>query len=281
MNSKHYLVLSGIVGGVVGSLLTALLVPPVTAQRDKFGEIECTGLRVVDKDGDEVVKLSWNIQHGGRVSVLNKQALGPQTLITSDHIAVGDGFFFGPNGIRRGVRIGVDGHGGFVSAAAQGQEGTSKVWLGVDEHGGRVDVHGKDSALSATTGASEHGGKFLVNGKDGAVKIALGVTETGGGFGLSGEGDTDKVTIAVTEQGDGIIGVRGKGDEMVILNTTQYGGSVAVVRNDGKLGGMLHVDEYGGQVMVRSKGEGFAEIGISEHGNGIVSTWDKNGYRQK
>ena len=40
MNTKYNLVISGIVGGVIGSLFTALLVSPVTAQRDKFGEIE-------------------------------------------------------------------------------------------------------------------------------------------------------------------------------------------------------------------------------------------------
>ena len=51
MNGKRYLVISGIVGGVIGSLLTALLVSPVTAQRDKFGEIECTSLRIVDANG--------------------------------------------------------------------------------------------------------------------------------------------------------------------------------------------------------------------------------------
>lgn len=65
-------------------------------------------------------------------------------------------FFFGPNGIQRGVRIGVDGHGGFVIAAALGKEGTSKVWLGVDEHGGRVFVEGKGKG-EAAMGINEYG----------------------------------------------------------------------------------------------------------------------------
>ena len=64
MNTRHYLVISGIVGGVIGSLLTALLVSPVTAQRDKFGVIECSELRVIDADGNVVVKL-------GRDSVID------------------------------------------------------------------------------------------------------------------------------------------------------------------------------------------------------------------
>ena len=64
MNTKHYLVMSGIVGGVIGSLLTALLVSPVTAQRDEFGEIECTKLTVVDADGVSRIILSTNIFAG-------------------------------------------------------------------------------------------------------------------------------------------------------------------------------------------------------------------------
>ena len=69
MNTKHYLVMSGIVGGVIGSLLTALLVSPVTAQRDKFGEIECKGLRVVDEDGVARVMLDVEGKRG-RAEVL-------------------------------------------------------------------------------------------------------------------------------------------------------------------------------------------------------------------
>lgn len=51
MNTKQYLVISGCVGGIIGSLLTTLLVSPVTAQKDKFGVIECAVLRIVDADG--------------------------------------------------------------------------------------------------------------------------------------------------------------------------------------------------------------------------------------
>ena len=38
-----YQVISGIIRGIVGSI--------ITAQGDKFGDIECTSLRVVDADG--------------------------------------------------------------------------------------------------------------------------------------------------------------------------------------------------------------------------------------
>ncbi len=66
MNTKHYLVTSGIVGGDIGSLLTALLVSPVTADRDEVGVIECTELRVVDAKGSTLALVSGG-EHGGIV----------------------------------------------------------------------------------------------------------------------------------------------------------------------------------------------------------------------
>ena len=41
----------------------------------------------------------------------------------------------------------------------------------------------------------------------------------------------------------------------------------------------LSADEYGGRVRVSGKDEGSrAAMAVSEHGNGVVPTWDKNGY---
>ena len=54
-------VISGIIGGIVGSIITALVVSSGTAQRDKFGDIECTSLRVVDAAGKVRVILTTNI----------------------------------------------------------------------------------------------------------------------------------------------------------------------------------------------------------------------------
>ena len=87
MNTKHYLVISGIVGGVMGSLLTALLVSPVTAQRDrfdKFGHIECTSLSVVDVEGKSRVFLAIT-EHGGSVSVGGKDGIPMAVLTVREH----------------------------------------------------------------------------------------------------------------------------------------------------------------------------------------------------
>ena len=40
------------------------------------------------------------------------------------------------------------------------------------------------------------------------------------------------------------------------------------------------IDEYGGYLQVKGRSKGYAIMGINEKGNGAMSTYDKNGYRQ-
>ena len=71
MSTKHYLVISRVVNGIIGSVLSALLVSPVTAQKHKSGivvgyfeAIECTKLTVVDANGVPRMVLSTNALDG-------------------------------------------------------------------------------------------------------------------------------------------------------------------------------------------------------------------------
>ena len=137
MRTKHYLVLSGIVGGVIGSLLTASWVSPVTAQKYKFDTIQCSRLEVVDSMG------------------------------------------------------------------------MPRVALATNENGGVIDVGGK-----------------------------------------------------------------------LVLTTIENSGYVGVSGTAGQSGLILHIDEYGVRLAAHGNGEGAAIMGINKYGNGVVGTWDKNGYRQ-
>ncbi len=50
---------------------------------------------------------------------------------------------------------------------------------------------------------------------------------------------------------------------------------------DGKIVTSFGEGNYGGYVSVRGKeGSGITRMSISEYGNGVVRTYDKNGYRQ-
>ena len=70
------------------------------------------------------------------------------------------------------------------------------------------------------------------------------------------------------------------GNEAISLSTTGHGGIVWVSRKDG---GEVEIDtdEYGGSVSVtNNQGDPRAVMGVNAFGNGVVATWDKNGYRQ-
>lgn len=71
-NWKTKLVYIGF-GSFFGCLCTiiGMLASPVTAQRDKFGEIECTSLRIVDAQSNLKIFLG-SINSGGTVTIYSK-----------------------------------------------------------------------------------------------------------------------------------------------------------------------------------------------------------------
>ena len=72
------------------------------------------------------------------------------------------------------------------------------------------------------------------------------------------------------------------GKVRVVLQYYPFLGYVTTYGKDGLPQLMLGTDieEHGGYVQVKAKGKGAAVMGINEYGNGAVSSWDKNGYRQ-
>lgn len=62
-------------------MLVGILLSPVTAQGDTLGDIECTSLRVVDKDGKQVALLEVNSK-GGQFNLFGKETLFPAASIS-------------------------------------------------------------------------------------------------------------------------------------------------------------------------------------------------------
>ena len=78
----------------------------------------------------------------------------------------------------------------------------------------------------------------------------------------------------------GLTVVDKQGNVGVLLATGEGGGLVGVFGKDGGSASMT-TDEDGGRIVVaNNQGKTRAVMGINEFGNGGVSTWDKNGYRQ-
>ena len=177
MNMKHYLLISGIVGGVIGSVLTALLVSPVTAQRDKFGVVECSELRIVDEDGNWATRLGVGAP-GGYVMAFGKD--------DNSMVMLG----FGKDG--PAVTIG-------------NEDGIAEIL--VSEDGGDFRVYGKDGQLAAVLGTSAAGGggRSLFLGKDGAPKVTIGITEQGDGiFSVAGKSE-GRVILSIDDNGSGVV----------------------------------------------------------------------------
>ena len=99
---------------------------------------------------------------------------------------------------------------------------------------------------------------MVVHGKDGNSGAWLNVGEDGGHVNALGKDGKPAVALGVTENG----------------------GRVFTLGKNGKPTVALGNYEHGGFVQVKGKGEGMAVMSINDYGNGAVSTWDKNGYRQ-
>ena len=115
---------------LVGMLAANLT--PLTAQRDSFGEITCTGLKVVDSEGNQRVRLT-GYPDGGIVAACDSNGNLRTSLV----------------GFEEGGKIFVMGHGG-----------EERVTIGVDENGGQIVVHHKDGKSRVAMWSAKDGGPF-------------------------------------------------------------------------------------------------------------------------
>ena len=105
----------------------------------------------------------------------------------------------------------------------------------------------------------EQGGKITVKQKDGDRRaVTLGIAEHGGYVSVQGKAISGRAYLAIDEHG-GYISANGETGRRAHMTIGEHGGRVGVGGNGS------------------SKGE--AVMAVNEYGNGVVSTWDKNGYR--
>lgn len=183
---KHYMILSGIVGGIVGSLLTALLVSPVTAQRDKFGDIECTSLSVVNPaTGKATIELAHN-GLGGEINISDLTGHRQVSL-------VGTGILNGLNIFGRSgepvVAAISDGSGGLITVTNDIGSATGKTAAGMaaSKNGTRgiLEIYVNTGTAVITLKVTEYGSLASFDNKahNTGVAIASGV-KTGNSSGI-------------------------------------------------------------------------------------------------
>ena len=151
-----------------------------------------------------------------------------------------------------------------------------------------LEVVGPDRTRRVSIAALKDGGVVRVCSRnDQGVKIYA--SESRGHIGVYGEGDRG-VSISVNGYGGSII-AHGRNGKGVNVSVDEDGGYVGVYHANGR-GAAMRIGEHGGRVGVHGKvgGEPRAQISgdelralmsVNESGNGVVSTWDKDGYRMK
>ncbi len=118
----------------LGSIFTiiGMLLSPITAQQDKFGDIECTSLKIGSGLEDAFILIS-------KQSI----AMWKDAPTRATIIGAGDVFLREGDAVdNKQVRIGTDEHGGYVST-----HGRSKGYaiMGINEHGnGAVSIYDKN-----------------------------------------------------------------------------------------------------------------------------------------
>ena len=186
---------------LVGMLFSSI--SPLTAQKDVFGDITCTSLTVVDKDGKSRVVLfgdPLNIGEGNIV-VYRKTGHPPLFSVGPFH----DGGVVSLFGSGGGVFLrSFDKPNVHVSGGGSSQSGAT---MSVGEEGeGEILVYRKKWDPGIILSGNENGGFVNVFGKDGKGAVQLRVTEHGGRVSAYGKvDDKSRAIFGVNEYGHGVV----------------------------------------------------------------------------
>lgn len=232
-NRFGYMVFGGVI--VVLALIVTSYGSRLSAQKDAFGEITCTGLTVLHPDGRLAVRLTAD-DLGGLIGVLGKDGVLASAM-------------------------GSDRNGGRVEVF--GKDEKSKASLVVDELGGMVAVVGNNENHSIGVYVAELGGVVEMNGEDKSM-IALSFNEYGGHVGVIGHGGLigilgkDMSPKAVIGAGDygGRINVMGnKGFyPQAIVDVGDQTAQIKVLTQDGNTAAGMFARESESAVITRKDG---------------------------
>lgn len=215
-----------------------MLLSPVTADRDKFGDVECTSLTIVDpKTGNKTAILKTH-KHGGLLNLISSSEKTGSVVLTIDE--------FGGNLVL---------YGNDLNTKTLLPSPTVSISTSKDGNG-QISIDGKSESQVFISNSGVRAGGFYVVDMVGNWLAYLGSRNKGGLLNLYGDKIED-------------------GNIELLMNVSE--GHVKVVGADGKSEASLSVDAHGGAVEVQGKGEGAGIMGINKYGHGAVSTWKKNG----
>ena len=243
----------------LGIIIGQFITPPIEAQNNGvFDKITCREIEVVDSEGKMALR-AYAGEKSNEVTIYDKE--GYRTIELSTVLL--------SSGVYRN------------SVSVNNKKRAGGIELSVSEIGNGVIVWGKTGKPAIGLSAEENSHVVTVFDEAGEQAINLDayyiasviVRNRGdqkGGIGL----------LADQVMGGRILGWNEAGKPTVKLSTAEHGGVVGVYGKGGKAVEM-EVTEHGGRIDVfNNQGENRAVMSVNEYGNGAVSTWDKQGYRQ-
>ena len=283
MNTKEQLY--AVIGGGVGAILTMVVCSfsPLGAQSkaENLGDIVCENIRC------------------SGISVNGSMMLRGGSLFPEEsNLTVRDGkVFIGSSATSGGgsASMGIGKSGGGYVLVVAGGENSARARMDVGEYSGRVRVYGNSGReVRAGMSSNEDGGRIYVRGKgDVPAKAIMIISKDGGGGKVTvyrkGGASGGSASLGTDEHGGNVYALgKDGGMASMVIDEGENGGIARVSVRDiyalGKDGGMAgrQIRKHGGRVYVQGNGssKGQAVMGVNEYGNGAVSTWDKNGYRQ-
>ncbi len=164
----------------------------------------------------------------------------------------------------------------------QNAAGKAVAAVGTDSDGGSMTIFNAAGKVATSVSDGSNGAGMVVCNAAGKIVAAIGTALEGGVISLENAEGKTGVFVAAGEDGGSLNIEDAKGNGRILLSyyDKMNAGLVQIIGENGSA--QITVDEYGGDVSVFGKGsdESRAVMGVNEYGNGAVSTWDKNGYRQ-
>ncbi len=211
---RLYAVIGGCVGAVLTMVVCSFFPLGVQGQSDRFGEITCTGLKVINPAGRPMVELGSG-ETGGIVGIWSNTPTYLRGVFMEAGEYGGHIMCF-PRMENRDAASVKSVQLGFMNG--QTRDGTVEIYgnllrkhvvIGVNEHGGHLSVYGKgENRGKASVEINEQGGFLGAVGKEmdtgGAI---IGVNDNGGFVSVQGKGDSEgQAMMAVNEYGNGAVG---------------------------------------------------------------------------
>ena len=278
---------------LIGMIASSIFMPSLIAQRDKFGEIECTGLVVVGPDGNETIRLGNSPEQrdaSGYIAIFDRSYSSNQGILLTSSYRADDSL---PSKYKEvdfrtrilGYAIYLDGYDGTAIRLTTTGMGGSIVLRGGEHSKSEITlINGEGDGLITIRNKEAKSGLVLTNGLDGGnieiikdnkTQTKLHVKEHGAN--LTMVGHKGYIDIGFAEQGGSVIITDNDYNPRVVLTDGGHGGTVAVQNKDGNTRASLAVDEIGGTVGVYSN-NGKIQASLEEGNNfgGKIRVFDNN-----